>query len=298
MIHLFYFLFFEVFLFAYFNGRFFSETKGIIPITDRGFLFGDGVFSTLLIEDGVPLFLEEQLQKLYHQCSVVNILPPDISKELIISVIEKNKAYDKPYSMKIIISGGSSTKKRLHLRKGTLAIFLQTFQIDSIDLKVNIFPFPFHLCHSWYKSLANLNRLYVLDYAKSNDYDDAITHTYNDILLETSFGNIFWIINENVFTPNPNTLPLYFGITINKITNILKKFSYDIHFVEQNYHSFPKEALLFRTSSLTGIKPIRKLNDIVLKKSDSITLFLQNLYKKLIEDYKTNYFNSTIPAPF
>lgn len=278
---------------AYFNGRFFSETEGAISITDRGFLFGDGIFSTLLIEDGIPLFFEEQIQKLKNQCSIINIIPPDISKELVTSVIEKNKAHNKSCAMKIIISGGTSTEKSLPLRKGVLGIFLYPFPLCPSELEVVIFPFPFHLCHSWYKSLANLNRLYVLDHAKNNNYDDALTYTYDNILLEASFGNIFWIIDHNVFTPNPSTLPLYFGITISKIINRLKDFNYNIHFVEQDYHHFSKEALLFRTSSLTGIKPIKKLNNVPLKKSNTTTLFIQNLYKELKEDYKASYFKNT-----
>lgn len=239
------------------------------------------------------MFLEEQVEKLCYQCSTINILPPEISRKLIDSVIEKNNAYDISYSMKIIVSGGSSSEKILHLRQGTLAIFLQTLSFSPIDLKVGIFPAPFHLCHSQYKSLANLNRLYVLDYAKHNNYDDAVTHTHNNILLETSFGNIFWVINQNIFTPNPDTLPLYFGITISKMFDVLKKFNYNIHFIEQDYQNFPHDALLFRTSSLTGVKAIKQLGPLSLKISKKTTCFFQNLYKQIKEDYKLTYFNTS-----
>lgn len=195
--------------------------------------------------------------------------------------------------MKIIVSGGSSPEKILHLRQGTLAIFLQALPLCPKDLRVGIFPSPFHLCHSQYKSLANLNRLYVLDYAKNNDYDDAATHTYNNILLETSFGNIFWVVNQNIFTPNPDTLPLYFGITVSKMFDVLKKFNYNIHFIEEDYQNFPRHALLFRTSSLTGIKAIKQLGTLSLKTSKKTTCFFQNLYKQIKEDYKLAYFNTS-----
>ena len=55
------------------NGR--PETA--IEICDRGFQFGDGVFTTLLIQDGIPLFANEHLERLSRDAAILKLPAPN-----------------------------------------------------------------------------------------------------------------------------------------------------------------------------------------------------------------------------
>jgi len=55
------------------NGH--SETA--IEISDRGFQFGDGVFTTLLVQDGIPLFANEHLDRLSRDAATLKLPPPN-----------------------------------------------------------------------------------------------------------------------------------------------------------------------------------------------------------------------------
>lgn len=55
------------------NGR--PETA--IEICDRGFQFGDGVFTTLLIQDGIPLFANEHLDRLSRDAATLKLPAPN-----------------------------------------------------------------------------------------------------------------------------------------------------------------------------------------------------------------------------
>ena len=55
------------------NGR--PETT--IDLSDRGFQFGDGVFTTLLIQDGIPLFAREHLDRLDRDAQTLKLPSPD-----------------------------------------------------------------------------------------------------------------------------------------------------------------------------------------------------------------------------
>ena len=46
-----------------------------ISLLDRGFQYGDGVFTTLQLHNGVPLFLEQHLERLHRDCSRLGIPP-------------------------------------------------------------------------------------------------------------------------------------------------------------------------------------------------------------------------------
>ena len=78
---------------VYLNGEFFLEKNALIPATDRGFLFGDGVFRTIKIQEGHPQFWPQHLQKLKHDCEILGIIPPKISSEIIQELIDKNLAH-------------------------------------------------------------------------------------------------------------------------------------------------------------------------------------------------------------
>ncbi len=58
---------------ALINGR--PETT--IDLSDRGFQFGDGVFTTLLIQDGIPLFAREHLDRLDRDAKTLRLPSPE-----------------------------------------------------------------------------------------------------------------------------------------------------------------------------------------------------------------------------
>ena len=46
------------------NGRIVPESKAVLPVTDRGFLYGDGVFETLHAYGQTPFRLRQHLTRL------------------------------------------------------------------------------------------------------------------------------------------------------------------------------------------------------------------------------------------
>nr|VFJ88653.1 MAG: aminodeoxychorismate lyase apoprotein [Candidatus Kentron sp. H]VFJ90767.1 MAG: aminodeoxychorismate lyase apoprotein [Candidatus Kentron sp. H]VFJ96901.1 MAG: aminodeoxychorismate lyase apoprotein [Candidatus Kentron sp. H] len=53
-----------------------GHRSDVIPITDRGLQYGDGVFETLAVEQGVPLCLGDHLDRLTRGCRQLNIRGP------------------------------------------------------------------------------------------------------------------------------------------------------------------------------------------------------------------------------
>ena len=48
----------------FFNGNYYSKNKSLVKVFDRGLLFGDGIFTTLKVENSVPLFLDHHIARL------------------------------------------------------------------------------------------------------------------------------------------------------------------------------------------------------------------------------------------
>ncbi|PJC05226.1 MAG: aminodeoxychorismate lyase, partial [Gallionellales bacterium CG_4_9_14_0_8_um_filter_55_61] len=56
-----------------------GESGNLISIRDRGLLYGDGVFRTLLVSEGQALHWPLHYQKLQHDCAALGITCPDFA---------------------------------------------------------------------------------------------------------------------------------------------------------------------------------------------------------------------------
>ncbi|MCH9627314.1 MAG: D-alanine aminotransferase [Chlamydiales bacterium] len=236
------------------------QEEARVPVTDRGFLFGDGAYATIQVRNGTPRFLETHLERLEAQCRSFGLCMPPLRPDWIAELIRLNRAHEGMWRLKIIVTGGDLPALCLPKRTGRVLMTLQPYDPPPfIPLRIGLFPHPFSLCHAGYKSLAHLNRLYVMEEARRQGMDDCLTRTEGGIVLETAFGNLCWIVERTLFTPS-RKLPLYFGVTISQMIERARVEGYAIEEVAMTLEELPKEGLYFRTNSMGGIRPIGLLH--------------------------------------
>ncbi|MCP5469116.1 MAG: aminotransferase class IV [Chlamydiales bacterium] len=223
------------------NDHFVEEEEAMLPLTDRGFLFGDGVFTTLRIEEGKAVWLAEHLEKLNKHAQLLKIVPPKLDIEVVDTLIARNALQEG--RLKIIYTGGDGNALTLKPRKGRLIMMAAPLLPTSDTLRVSICTLPSFLG----KTLSYVHRLH----AKRDDVDDCITLNERGEVLETLFGNLFWVIDDVYYTPDPKQLPIYWGVTIQKALENKK-----VRYVRTRFESIPKEAFFFRTNAVSGIKPL------------------------------------------
>lgn len=61
---------------VYLNGQFLPIDEARIPVLDRGFLFGDGVYEVIPVYGGKPLRLEEHLRRLDQSLAAIRMQSP------------------------------------------------------------------------------------------------------------------------------------------------------------------------------------------------------------------------------
>jgi len=224
----------------YLNGHFISEAQAAIPITDRGFLFGDGIFTTLKVEEGQPLLLDAHLAKLEEQAEKFNIILPKVERESVFELIARNGLQEG--KLKIIVTGGDSKLLALPKREGRLIMMTGPLPIYPEKLKLQVIEaqlFPG-------KILAYLPRLFLAEQAKP--CDDCLLINERGEILETAFGNVFWVVDGKFYTPDPGRLPIYFGVSIAKLVE-----ERGAHFVSATLSDLPKNAQCFRINSLSCV---------------------------------------------
>ncbi len=79
-------------MWVYLNDRIVQAEQARISVFDRGFLYGDGVFETVRIHDGRPLWLDRHLARLADACRQIRLPLPDKPWPAIFQkVIDKNR---------------------------------------------------------------------------------------------------------------------------------------------------------------------------------------------------------------
>lgn len=279
---------------VFLDGQWLPEEEATISVTDRGFLFGDGVYATLQVKQGIPLFLSTHLERLQLQCQGLHIDPPTVQPEWIEELIERNHAHEGIWRLKVIITGGNDPRMSLPKRAhGHVLITMKPFFPPPYQpLKLGAFPYPMHHCHAQFKSLAHLNRYYVLDYAHNHGLDDCVTCTEKGTVLEAAFGNLLWHLKGTFYTPSPE-LPLNFGVTITKLMEFIDSEGFKIEYACVSLEDIPSEANVFRTNTMGGIRPIERIE----KRAFSRGIDLENALTRGFEKFSLSYSTSSTVTP-
>ncbi|MDO8843371.1 aminodeoxychorismate lyase [Methylicorpusculum sp.] len=82
-----------------------GQIKHEIAITDRGFSYGDGLFETIEIDRGIPLFFNRHLKRLSAGCQRLRI--PLFETDLLIAEVKQALQGEEHGVLKIIITRGS-----------------------------------------------------------------------------------------------------------------------------------------------------------------------------------------------
>lgn len=245
---------------VFLNGSFVFEDNAKIPVSDRGFLYGDGVFTTLKVKDGHIEFYARHLDRLYTQCHALGISPPDISMAVVQELIERNAAFNGSWRLKIVVTGGGDPGLHLHERPwGQLLITLNPYQGHGGERRLTIYPFALCRPSSAYKSLSYLDRLCIAQHAIQVGFDDAILTDTNGFLLETAFSNIFWRVDACIFTPDFE-LPLLCGVTIEVVCDAARRMGMHLCRVRQILDNIPQKAQFFLCNSLKGVVPVTAID--------------------------------------
>ena len=216
-------------LLAFVKNSFVPLSSAQIPITDRGFRYGDGVFETIRVSQGIAYQLEQHLKRLYCGLDALCIPHPSINiKEICYQLITINHLENG--FLRLTITRGtsgfgylpSSTSSPLvvaqcghHMNKSSenfqpLKIWLSSIRRpDSRSIPNKI------------KTLQGLPSILARIEAEENDCGEALLLGPNGELCEGSSTNIFWVKDGILYTPSLE-LPIVAGTIRDTIIRINK----------------------------------------------------------------------------
>ena len=239
-----------------------------ITVSDRGFQYGDGLFETIAVIEGRPLFLEHHLQRLTEGCSKLNIPKPDLK-------LLADEAYfvckqAKQAVLKIIVTRGSGGRgyRQPEVIQPTRVISLYPFpEYSNANAELGI---KLRFCDTRLglnpalAGIKHLNRLeQVMARAEWDDpaIQEGIMLDANNHVIEGTMTNLFYVKDSIIYTASLK-LSGVAGIVRGVIKGLIAE--HNLVLIE---HDYGKEALLtadeaFVCNSIIGLCPIRQIENV------------------------------------
>lgn len=249
---------------VFLNGQFVSESQAVVPINDRGFTYGDGLFETMRVVAGRPFRMAQHLERMVRGAEFLKIKLPYTPKELqkfTEQLIEKNEMPDA--ILRVILTRGPGARGYLPNGAGppTLAMTLHETPALATDsqatwsLVTSPYRIPAADVLSSFKTMSKL--LYVMARAEAAERgaDEALLVNTNGEAAETATGNLFWVYQDKICTV-PTGRGVLPGITRAVVLEICQTLG-----LQTNKRVIKPEALrnsdgIFITQSALGIVPV------------------------------------------
>jgi len=221
---------------VYLNGDFLPIEEARIPVLDRGFIFGDGVYEVIPTYHARPFRLSAHLIRLQHSLDRLRITNPHSTEqwsELIAAMIAKNPNPHNPnQSIYLQITRGVAKRDHAYPSNITPTVFLMSSPLvtPSADLIASGVRCVTAQDNRWLncdiKSIALLGNCML----RQQSADIGATETIlfrGDELTEASSSNVF-VVKDGVLLTPPKSNLILSGITYDVVIEIARAREFQI----------------------------------------------------------------------
>ncbi|WP_410497647.1 aminodeoxychorismate lyase [Chitinibacter sp. S2-10] len=184
-----------------------GQAAETINLTDRGLQFGDGVFRTIKVLNGQPVWWARHYAKLVHDCAQIGIVAP--SEASLLADIEQLKADN--HTLKIIVTRGETARGYVAPADLSPNRIVQIAPLPAYSPDLATHGVKLRSCStraSWQPALAgikHLNRLEnILARREWSDPSifDGLMFDRDDFLIEGVMSNVLVLLDGVLCTPD------------------------------------------------------------------------------------------------
>ena len=274
---------------VYLNGQFLAECDAKIPVTDRSYLFGEGLFESFRSHNGKIPFLKDHVARLEWSSEYLHLpFPADVDFAKITSeLLAKNKLENARF--KIILSKTDNLNKTGEAQTNLL-VSCEAFDDkklpETYKLKV-IKTFPADsLPLAAMKTTNYLVKILARNEAREAGFDDGLLVNSKGSVAEASSANIFWINASGQLCTIAADQGLLSGVTRRNLIELLKKNNFTVNETRATPDEISSSREVFVTNSIIGVKPVVAVDHRQISGGEigSITAMICDLWKKQIEE--------------
>jgi branched-chain amino acid aminotransferase len=279
---------------VYLNNTLVPAAKAKVSVFDHGFLYGDGIYETMRVYDGVVFLLDKHLDRLRRSASLIGLDLPKSDADIRLAV------YDT-----LLANGLGDAYVRLTISRGYGEIGLDpdlckepTFII--IAEKFKNYPRSYYengirlklasvrrnlkeALNPQIKSLNFLNNVLAKIEAKQAEADEAIMLNASGHLAEGTVSNIFFLKNNVLQTPSINC-GILDGITRALVIDLAAKNAIPVKEGVYKPVDLYRATEVFITNSTMEVMPVSRVDEVHFKVGETARLLLAK-YKQEVNGY-------------
>lgn len=273
---------------CFLNGQYINVEQAQISATDRGFVFGDGVYEVIPVYNGKLFRLSEHLERLKRslneiKLTLVNEIP---YRDICHHLIRENGSGDMSIYLQIT-RGPQLLRHHAFPANPEPTIFIRTLPYSPPTYEQLAQGFKAITCPDirWQrcdiKSLNLLANVLLYNQAVEQHAEDAILVNNKNEITEGTTSNVFVVKKNTLFTP-PKTHNILGGITRDFVLELAYK-----NKIEVKEEIITKKQLfaadeVWLTSSGKEVKPVISIDEIAIGHGKA-----GPLWQRMIQIYKT-----------
>ncbi len=280
----------------------FAHDEAKVSASDRGFLYGDGIYETLRIYGGVPFEMEEHLERLHESAEALYMHLPWSDGELadkIRRTLEANETAEGRLRITVTRGEGDVRARPEELRSPEIVIRAQPYEPPGdefyrrgvgVEISERIRNLPGALDPA-IKSGNLLNNLLARFEMRQRDTFEILLPNSRGELTEGSLSNIFLVDGHSrLLTPSAES-GILLGITRKWVMDLARGLGMEV--VEKAV--MPEELFeakeAFITASTLEILPVKEVEGRTIGAGEAgpETLKLLDAYRQRVREYCANF---------
>ncbi|MFN3753553.1 aminotransferase class IV [Flavobacterium sp.] len=240
-----------------------------LSVSNRSFLYGDGVFETLKVVDNKILFFEDHYFRLLASMRIIRMQIPmlftlEYLENQILTLVNQQKIQDSARVRLTVFrnEGGfySPTDNSVSFVIQASELKNKEYSIADKSFEVDLYK-DFVVTKQLLSTLKTNNKIIQITasiFAQENQLDSCLLINEDKNVIEATNGNLFMLMNNQLITP-PISEGCLNGIMRKQVLKLTKEFE-NIEVVEKEISPFDlqKADELFITNVIIGIQPITK----------------------------------------
>jgi branched-subunit amino acid aminotransferase/4-amino-4-deoxychorismate lyase len=273
---------------VYLNGELLPISQAKLPITDRGFLYGDGLFETLRTYGRRPFLLSAHLRRLRQGASYLQI-PLSLSErelvEAVASVVEANSSGE--LYLRITLTRGSGGRGLLFPAPSRPTLLIEARALAEPAHAGQVAAISVSDCRSslvFLKSLNFLPNLLAREAAVEKEAFEALFVDHEGFVWEGTVSNLFLVFGGKLVTP-PTAGRVLPGVTRELVMSLAAELQVGCEERSVEKRELFEAQGVFLTNSLIGIVTLHSIDGRILAVEGRVTRSLQAKYADFTRNF-------------
>lgn len=248
-----------------------GEPAGVVPVTDRGLAYGDGLFETIAWRSGGPRFFDWHLQRLAEGCRTLGLSCPE--ERTLLAEMSLAAGGCAEGSVKLIVTRGSGPRgyapPPTTRQRRLVGFFPQSATLDMVGaagvaLRICHMPISVNPALAGLKTLSRLDQVLARSEWQDPGIAEGLMLDHEGRIVCGTMSNIFLVRDGRLLTPDLALCGVR-GIMRRAVICAARQLGIDVTEGKLTRHDIAVAEEFFVTNALIGIWPVRRCEQQVME---------------------------------